>query len=36
MDTNARSSFYSYQEDIHLCHVYLDISQDPIIDINQS
>ncbi|XP_073121825.1 uncharacterized protein [Henckelia pumila] len=36
MATNARYASYSFQEDIHLCHVYLDISQDPIIGINQS
>ncbi|XP_073273323.1 uncharacterized protein [Primulina huaijiensis] len=36
MASNARTTSYSYQEDIRLCHVYLDISQDPIIGINQS
>ena len=27
---------YSVEEDIQLCHVYLDISQNPIVGINQS
>ncbi|XP_073025159.1 uncharacterized protein [Primulina eburnea] len=36
MAANARTASYSYQENIPLCHVYLDISQDPIIGINQS
>ncbi|KZV51694.1 hypothetical protein F511_29520 [Dorcoceras hygrometricum] len=36
MASSARSASYSYQEDIHLCHVYLNISQDPIKGINQS
>ncbi|XP_073057026.1 uncharacterized protein [Primulina eburnea] len=36
MASSARSASYSYQEDMHLCHVYLDISQDPIKGINQS
>ncbi|KZV43130.1 hypothetical protein F511_07945 [Dorcoceras hygrometricum] len=36
MASIARNASYSYQEDIHLCHVYLDISQDPIKGINQS
>ncbi|XP_073131426.1 uncharacterized protein [Henckelia pumila] len=36
MATNARSVSYSFQEDIHICDVYLDISQDLIIGINQS
>ncbi|XP_010512216.1 PREDICTED: uncharacterized protein LOC104788193 [Camelina sativa] len=33
--TSSRSLSYSIQEDIHLCHVYLDVSQNPIIGINQ-
>lgn len=31
----SRSKSYSIEEDMHLCHVYLDVSQDPIIGINQ-
>ncbi|KAF3528410.1 hypothetical protein DY000_02041013 [Brassica cretica] len=34
--TSIRSSSYSIEEDMHLCHVYLDVSQNPIIGINQS
>ncbi|XP_062104659.1 uncharacterized protein LOC133815910 [Humulus lupulus] len=34
--TSIRTSSYSIEEDVHLCHVYLDISQNPIIGINQS
>ena len=36
MSSSHRSLSYSIQEDIHLCHVYLDVSQNPIIGINQS
>ncbi|XP_020271451.1 glutathione S-transferase T3-like [Asparagus officinalis] len=36
MTSNQRSSSYTNAEDSHLCHVYLDISQNPIIGINQS
>ncbi|XP_074589599.1 uncharacterized protein LOC141845443 [Curcuma longa] len=32
---SSRSSSYSVEEDKHLCHVYLHISQNPIIGINQ-
>ncbi|XP_062119194.1 uncharacterized protein LOC133832933 [Humulus lupulus] len=34
--TSIRTSSYTIEEDVHLCHVYLDISQNPIIGINQS
>ena len=34
--TTQRSSSYTHEEDMHLCHVYLDVSQNPIIGINQS
>ena len=34
--TSIRTSSYSIQEDVRLCQVYLDISQNPIIGINQS
>ncbi|KAL1225238.1 Glutathione S-transferase T3 [Cardamine amara subsp. amara] len=34
--TSKRSASYSIEEDILLCHVYLDVSQNPIIGINQS
>ena len=34
--TSIRSLSYSIEEDMHLCHVYLDVSQNPIIGINQS
>ncbi|KAK2645892.1 hypothetical protein Ddye_021087 [Dipteronia dyeriana] len=33
MSSDHRSSGYKNEEDIHLCHVYLDVSQNPIIDI---
>ncbi|XP_056850678.1 glutathione S-transferase T3-like [Raphanus sativus] len=33
---SIRSQSYSIEEDKHLCHVYLDVSQNPIIGINQS
>ena len=33
---SGRSSGYSNTEDVLLCQVYLDISQDPITGINQS
>ncbi|KAL1188068.1 hypothetical protein V5N11_000501 [Cardamine amara subsp. amara] len=33
--TTTRSTSYSNEKDIHLCHVYLDVSQNPIIGINQ-
>ncbi|KAK1383898.1 NAM-associated domain-containing protein [Heracleum sosnowskyi] len=36
MAARHRSTSYSHEEDKHLCHVYLDISQNPIIGINQS
>ncbi|KAK6131080.1 hypothetical protein DH2020_035175 [Rehmannia glutinosa] len=36
MASHSRSASYDRNEDIHLCHVYLDISQNPIIGINQS
>lgn len=36
MSSNSRKASYSVAEDVHLCHVYLDISQNPIIGINQS
>ncbi|KAL5548413.1 hypothetical protein UlMin_003644 [Ulmus minor] len=36
MASQHRSSSYTNEEDLHLCHVYLDISQNPIIGINQS
>uniref|UniRef100_A0A803Q684 No apical meristem-associated C-terminal domain-containing protein n=1 Tax=Cannabis sativa TaxID=3483 RepID=A0A803Q684_CANSA len=34
--SSIRTLSYSLEEDIHLCRVYLDISQNPIIGINQS
>ena len=34
--TSIRSLSYSIEEDMHLCHVYLDVSQNPITRINQS
>ncbi|KAK2664864.1 hypothetical protein Ddye_003438 [Dipteronia dyeriana] len=33
MSSGHRSSGYTNEEDTHLCHVYLDVSQNPIIDI---
>ena len=36
MASQHRSSSYTNEEDLHLCHVYLDISQNPIVGINQS
>ncbi|KAK6164230.1 hypothetical protein DH2020_001094 [Rehmannia glutinosa] len=36
MASRSRSASYNRNEDIHLCLVYLDISQNPIIGINQS
>ncbi|KAF8108612.1 hypothetical protein N665_0106s0014 [Sinapis alba] len=33
--TSSRSLSYSIDEDMHLCHMYLDVSQNPIIGINQ-
>ncbi|KAK6158051.1 hypothetical protein DH2020_005365 [Rehmannia glutinosa] len=36
MASNSRSVSYSHEEDQHLCHIYLDVSQNPIIGINQS
>ena len=36
MASSARSSGYTNEEDIHLCHVYFDISQNPIVGIYQS
>ena len=34
--SSSRSSSYTHAEDTHLCHVYLDVSQNPIIGIYQS
>ena len=34
--TTQCSSSYTLEEDMHLCHVYLDVSRNPIIGINQS
>ncbi|XP_030483565.2 uncharacterized protein LOC115700146 isoform X2 [Cannabis sativa] len=34
--SSIRGSSYSVEEDVHLCHVYVDISQDPIVGRNQS
>ena len=34
--TSNHSLSYFIEEDMHLCHVYLDVSQNPIIRINQS
>ncbi|KAK3222736.1 hypothetical protein Dsin_009761, partial [Dipteronia sinensis] len=31
-----RTSSYTHAEDTHLCHIYLDVSQNPIIGIYQS
>ncbi|KAK6117931.1 hypothetical protein DH2020_048336 [Rehmannia glutinosa] len=36
MASNSRSASYTREEDLHLCHIYLDASQNPIIGINQS
>ncbi|XP_075478423.1 glutathione S-transferase T3-like [Primulina tabacum] len=36
MDSSSRTSNYSIEEDKLLCHVYLNVSQNPIIGINQS
>ena len=36
MAPTPRSTSYTHEEDIHLCHIYLDISQNPIVGINQS
>ncbi|XP_073139076.1 uncharacterized protein [Henckelia pumila] len=36
MASSARTAFYTIEEDKHLCHIYLDISQNPIVGINQS
>ncbi|XP_073153266.1 uncharacterized protein [Henckelia pumila] len=36
MDSSIRSTNYAIEEDKLLCHVYLDVSQNPIIGINQS
>ncbi|XP_073271459.1 uncharacterized protein [Primulina huaijiensis] len=36
MASNARTASYSVEEDMIICHVYLDITQNPIICINQS
>ncbi|KAL5557507.1 hypothetical protein UlMin_039743 [Ulmus minor] len=36
MASQHRSSSYTNEEDLHICHVYLDISQNPIVGINQS
>lgn len=32
----SRSGSYSLEENTHLCYVYFDVSQNPIIGINQS
>ncbi|XP_062104521.1 uncharacterized protein LOC133815729 [Humulus lupulus] len=34
--SSSRTASYSLEEDMHLCHVYIDIFQDPIIGRNQS
>ncbi|KAK2633729.1 hypothetical protein Ddye_028521 [Dipteronia dyeriana] len=34
--STKRSSSYTNAEDTHLCHIYLDVSQNPIIGIYQS
>ena len=34
--SSIRSFSYSNDEDIRLCHIYLDVSQNPIIGINQT
>ena len=34
--SSSRSSSYTHAEDTHLCHAYLDVSQNPIIGIYQS
>ncbi|XP_030478325.1 uncharacterized protein LOC115695401 [Cannabis sativa] len=34
--SSIRGSSYSVEEDVHLCRVYVDISQDPIIGRNQT
>ncbi|XP_073153961.1 uncharacterized protein [Henckelia pumila] len=36
MAPSARTASYTIEEDKHLCHIYLDISQNPIVGINQS
>ncbi|KDO38534.1 hypothetical protein CISIN_1g048262mg [Citrus sinensis] len=36
MAPTPRSTSYTHKEDIHLFHIYLDISQNPIVGINQS
>ncbi|KAK2638356.1 hypothetical protein Ddye_026151 [Dipteronia dyeriana] len=36
MSSGNQSSGYTNEDDIHLCHVYLDVSQNPIIGTNQS
>lgn len=36
MASNARTASYIVEEDRILCHVYLDITQNPITGINQS
>ncbi|KAL5565646.1 hypothetical protein UlMin_028810 [Ulmus minor] len=36
MVSQHRSSSYTNEEDLHICYVYLDISQNPIVGINQS
>ena len=33
---SSRSSGYSPAEDVMLCQIYMDISQDPIVGVNQS
>ncbi|KAK2652898.1 hypothetical protein Ddye_012754 [Dipteronia dyeriana] len=34
--STKRSSSYTNAKDTHLCHIYLDVSQNPIIDIYQT
>ena len=36
MTSSTRSSGYTNEENIHLCHVYFDISQNPILVIYHS
>ncbi|KAK2641820.1 hypothetical protein Ddye_023583 [Dipteronia dyeriana] len=36
MSSSHRSSGYTNEEDIHICHVYLVVSQNPFIGKNQS
>ena len=36
MAPTPKSTSYTHKEDIPLCHIYIDISQNPIVGINQS